>query len=33
MKLTLELPPGVRAKVWLAHEQKWTDAKPGRHEW
>ena len=33
MKLSLELPQGVSAKVWLAHEQKWTEAKSGRNEW
>jgi len=33
MKLALELPPGVRARVWLAHDQKWIDAEPGRHAW
>jgi alpha-L-rhamnosidase len=33
MKLAVEIPPGVRAKVWLANEQKWTEVAAGRHEW
>lgn len=33
MKLALDLPPGVRAKVWLPADQKWTDAGAGHHEW
>ena len=33
MKLAIELPPGVRARVWLADEQKWVEAEAGRHEW
>ncbi len=33
MKLTLEIPPGVRATVRLPHAQQWVDAGPGRHEW
>jgi alpha-L-rhamnosidase len=33
MKLALDLPPGIRAKVWLANEQKWTEVAAGRHDW
>ena len=33
MKLTLDLPPGVHAKVWLPAEQKWTEVGAGHYEW
>jgi alpha-L-rhamnosidase len=33
MRLSLELPQGVSARVWLADDQKWTDAKAGKSEW
>ncbi len=33
MKLALELPPGIRAKVWLANAQRWTEVAAGRHTW
>ena len=28
--LAVELPEGVKAKVWLADEQRWVEAGPGR---
>ncbi len=31
--LAVELPEGVKAKVWLADEQRWVEAGPGRHTW
>ncbi len=33
LKLSVELPPGVAAKVWLADEMKWVEAGAGRHAW
>jgi len=33
MKLSVVLPEGVTAKVWLADEKRWADAGPGKHEW
>ncbi len=33
MKLSVSLPQGVTAKVWLANEKKWVDAAAGRHAW
>lgn len=33
MHLTLELPQGVTARVWLAAERKWAEAKPGKQAW
>ncbi|MEI7901053.1 MAG: family 78 glycoside hydrolase catalytic domain [bacterium] len=33
MKMKVELPPGVTAKVWLADEKKWVEVGAGKHEW
>lgn len=33
MELSVTLPPGVTAQVWLASEQKWIEAGPGKHAW
>jgi len=33
MRLSVELPQGVTAKVWLAGEKKWVGVGAGRREW
>jgi len=33
MKLTVEVPDGVRARVWLAAEKKWVEARTGKSQW
>ncbi len=33
MRLSIELPVGVTAKVWSAGEGKWIEVGPGRHAW
>jgi hypothetical protein len=33
MKLTVEVPDGVRARVWLAAEKKWVEARTGKNQW
>jgi len=33
MQLTVELPTGVRAKVWSPSEAKWIDVSAGKHAW
>jgi len=33
MRLAVELPKGVTAKVWLADKKRWVRAGAGRHEW
>jgi len=33
MKLTVEVPDGVCARVWLAAEKKWVEARIGKNQW
>jgi alpha-L-rhamnosidase len=33
VRLAVELPKGVRARVWAADRKKWVEAGAGRHEW
>ena len=33
MKLSVELPVGVTAKVWLTGEEKWIEVGAGKHAW
>ena len=33
MKLSVEVPAGVAAKVWLADKGKMIEVGAGRHEW
>ncbi len=33
MALTVELPPGVSARVWRADQQAWAEVGAGRHAW
>jgi len=33
MKLTVEVPDGVRTRVWLAAEKKWVEARIGKNQW
>ena len=33
MKLSVELPAGVTAKVWLTSEEKWIEVGAGKHAW
>ncbi len=33
MRLSVSIPPGARAKVWLEGEKRWVEAGPGRHAW
>jgi len=33
MRLAVEIPKGVHARVWLAGEKRWMKVGAGRHEW
>jgi len=33
MKLKVDIPPGVQARIWLADEKKWAEVTSGRHQW
>lgn len=33
MKLAVELPTGVTAKVWLTEQKKWAEVGAGKHGW
>ncbi len=33
MTLKVDIPPAVRAKIWLTHEQKWAELASGRYQW